>query len=224
MRIGKFKIGEFMSKYIDLTGEKFGRLTAIRRVENAKNGQTRFLCRCDCGNYRTVVAVQLRSGQTQSCGCMRKDLLTTHNATNTRLYSVWWGIKSRCYSPKCRGYENYGGRGITICDEWLGKDGFQHFRDWAYANGYDENAPRGECTIDRIDNDKGYSPDNCRWVDMKFQGNHRRNNREITYNGETHTASEWAKKIGISVETIFSRLDRNWSVTEALNGREAQEE
>lgn len=198
-----------MSKFIDLTGQKFGRLTVIKRAPNAKNGQTMYLCQCECGKYSTVTGVQLRSGHTKSCGCLRKDLLTTHNATHSRMYVLWWGIKQRCFNPKSNGYENYGGRGITICDEWR-KD-FQAFYDWAMANGYTD-----KLSIDRIDVNGNYEPSNCRWVDMKFQGNHRRNNRLIEHNGEILTVSEWSERTGIKVGTIYSRLDRGWGTAETL--------
>lgn len=155
----------------DITGQRFGRLTVIGREGTNKHRASTWRCLCDCGSEIVVVGSNLRTGWSQSCGCIRKDRLTTHGKRKSRLWAVWMGMRRRCNKPYDPAYHNYGGRGITVCDEW---NDFQAFHDWAIANGYDENAPKGQCTIDRIDNDKGYSPDNCRWVDMKVQSNNKR--------------------------------------------------
>lgn len=168
--------------FIDLAGQKFGKLTVIEQKGVSKYGHATWLCKCDCGNRSVVLGRNLRNGNTSSCGCLQRERAgrpiekTTLAKEYSRLYCVWWGMKVRCYNPKHKGYHRYGGRGITVCDEWI--NDFQSFCDWAMANGYDENAPRGKCTIDRIDNDKGYSPANCRWVDMKVQNQ----NREMKQN------------------------------------------
>lgn len=164
-----------MSSLKDLTGQRFGRRTVIGRAGSDRRGCATWLCLCDCGNESVVTGAELRKNRSGSCGCMRKERLTIHGKKKTRLYKVWEGIKTRCYNPSHKAYERYGGRGITVCDEWL--HDFQVFFNWAVANGYDEHAPRGQCTIDRIDNDRGYSPDNCRWVDAKTQNNNRSNSR-----------------------------------------------
>lgn len=165
-----------MGRPIDLTGMRFGAFTVIKRSDSlAYSKEAAWLCMCDCGNMRVVKGSKLRSGRSKSCGCLQSKQLAERNRTtkkihgkaHTRLYHVWQGMHSRCYQKSHNRYHRYGARGITICDEWL--HDFQAFYDWAIANGYDENAPKGQCTIDRIDNDKGYSPDNCRWVDMKTQ-------------------------------------------------------
>lgn len=169
-----------MSNYYfkDLTGLCFGRLTVLESSNERKHGKIVWKCKCTCGSVIMVPSNYLTSGDTKSCGCLKKELtqkrnilLSKHNSSNTRLYRVWSSMKTRCYYPRDKYYGRYGGRGISICDEW--KDNFIAFRDWALANGYDENAPRGACTLDRINNDLGYSPENCRWVDMKVQSNNR---------------------------------------------------
>lgn len=194
----------------DLSGKRFGRLVVQKRDENAKCGMTRWKCLCDCGNECSVLARNLVSGHTVSCGCyrneVREQLQKKHGYKGTRIYGVWEKIKSRCCNPDNPSYSRYGGRGITICDEW--RDNPEAFIEWAYANGYDENAKYGECTVDRIDNSKGYSPDNCRFANEQTQANNRRTNKRITYNGETHTVAEWARILGINQSTLNGGL---WS-------------
>lgn len=165
-----------MSALKDLTGQRFGRRTVISRAGSDRRGCATWLCVCDCGSESVVTGAELRKNHSGSCGCMRRDRLTVHSKRKTRLYKVWEGMKTRCYNPSHMAYKRYGGRGITVCVEWC--NDFQAFYEWAMANGYDENAPIGQCTIDRIDNDKGYSPDNCRWVDMKTQRHNRSDMKE----------------------------------------------
>lgn len=168
-----------MSALKDLTGQRFGRLVVLERVENTKQRRARWKCQCVCGNKTVVNGFHLTRGETKSCGCLSHDVkvkrCTVHGKRKTRLYHLWSNMKQRCYNQKDRRFNQYGGRGITVCDEWL--HNFMAFHDWAIASGYDENAPFGQCTIDRIDNDKGYSPNNCRWVDMKVQRNNRSDSR-----------------------------------------------
>ena len=193
----------------DLTGQKFGKLMVIKRVENAKDKQAQWLCQCECGNTKIVKAISLRKGNTRSCGCLAKP----HGLRYTRLYGTWKSIKQRCCNPNSKQYKGYGGRGIKLCQEWVN---FKSFYDWAMDNGYDENAPKGKCTLDRIDNNGNYEPSNCRFVTEKVQANNRRDNHFLTFNNETHTVKQWAEIMGITYETLFSRLNRNWSIERAL--------
>lgn len=161
-----------MPQAIDITGERYGRLIAIRRLDRRRNGHTVWLCKCDCGNETEVVIGSLRNGLTRSCGCLNAERRIEHGMTHTRLYGVWLGMRRRCDYKKHRDYPNYGGRGIKVCPQW--RDSFSSFYEWAIANGYDETAPYMACTLDRIDPDGDYEPSNCRWVDAKTQANNRR--------------------------------------------------
>ncbi len=198
---------------VDLTGQRFGRLIAIAPVGKAKNGNYLWDCACDCGAHTVVTSSGLRSGATVSCGCYIREITSkrskTHGETRTRLYKIWVHMKNRCYNPKATNYEDYGGRGITVCDEW--RHNYLAFSTWAKQNGYG-----GNLSIDRIDNNKGYSPENCRWVDNFAQGNNKRSNAVFTIGGETKTVTQWAREYGINPTTVFSRLYNGMDIVEAL--------
>lgn len=207
-----------MSRFIDLTGKKFGKLLVIKRVENyiQPSGaiKARFLCKCDCGKETIVDTSRLKSGNTKSCGCYKiektKEIKTKHGLKNTSIYAVWQAMKKRCYKKNNRAYKNYGGRGITICNEW--KDNFLEFYNWAVSNGYKKGL-----TIDRIDNNKGYYPNNCRWADYKKQGRNTRKNHILELNGEKHCISEWAEILCISQRKIYDRLNKGWAIDKVLS-------
>lgn len=207
-----------MGRKEDLTGRRFGRLTVIEETDERRSGSVVWLCKCDCGTYKRVSTHCLKSGGTQSCGCYNREIITTHGESKTRLYRTWQGIKDRCTKPSCPEYENYGKRGIKMCDEWL--NSFEAFRDWSKANGFVEDAKRGKCTIDRIDVNGDYDPSNCRWVDMKVQCRNRRNNAVIECDGGSHCLSEWAEILNAPYSMLVSRYRRGWSPYEIIHGRE----
>ena len=206
-----------MSKRENLTGQHFGRLTAIEYAGTNKRGKTTWKCVCDCGEIITVRADGLKSGHSSSCGCWQREnsskiaraVHTTHGGRRTRLYKIWAKMKERCSNQSAVNFKDYGGRGITVCEEWA--QSFAAFRDWALANGY-----RDDLTIDRIDNDGPYCPENCRWATRKEQNNNRRNIIMLSYNGETHTLAQWAEITGIKRKTLWERLHNGWSVERAL--------
>lgn len=207
------------NKLNDLTGIRFGRLTVVERRGSSKQGEPLWYCVCDCGNTNIVRAQSLKKGHTKSCGCLSAEMVAcrhiTHGKKGTRLYDVWKNMKKRCFNANSPNYKDYGGRGITVCEEW--KDDFKSFYDWAMDNGYDESALRGKFTIDRIDVNGNYEPSNCRWATAEEQNNNKRINRMLTYAGKTQTLEQWARETGINRQTIRNRIDKfHWSVEKAL--------
>lgn len=214
------EVNKMASKFQDLTSRTYGRLTVIRRVENAPGSPfPRWLCKCECGNETIVRGDYLRHGITKSCGCYRKDKSLTshriHGQYKTRLYRIWARMKTRCLTPTADGYENYGARGIKICDEW--RDSFKEFYDWAMSHGYDDTK-----TIDRIDNDGNYEPGNCHWATRREQSNNTRRTIHLTIQGKTHTISEWADISGICRTTIYNRYRNCWPSDKILEGARLQ--
>ncbi len=167
-------------RQIDITWQRFGKLTAIKPVGKSGHNGILWECRCDCGNIINRDCADLRSGNVKSCGCFRNEKISAVNRKHgeshkSRLYSVWVGMRQRCNDPNHKSYHNYGGRGISVCEEW---NDFAIFKRWALENGYDADAKYGECTLDRIDVDGNYKPSNCRWVDSKTQAKNKRNKTE----------------------------------------------
>lgn len=204
------------SRFKDLTGQKFERLTVIKRVNNKKNGEVMWLCQCVCGNKKEVSSNNLLKGLVKSCGCMKKEQdkinleNSTHKLSKTRIYHIWAKIKHRCYNNHNNRYHCYGGRGITVCDEW--KNDFMSFYNWSMQNGYNDTL-----TIDRIDVNGNYEPNNCRWATYVEQGTNTRSNHLITYNGETHCLSEWCRILNLNYARTINRLNvYNWSVEKAF--------
>ena len=200
-----------MSRIKDLTGQRFGRLTALHLGENdPKTGKVRWVCQCDCGNVVQVKSNALVTGNTTSCGCYNGCCHKKHGETNTRLFNIWYGIKKRCCLTYCNGYKHYGGRGIKVCNEWL--ESFETFKEWALANGYQDNL-----SIDRIDVNGNYEPSNCRWTTLKQQANNKTDSFFVEYNGVTHTLKEWSEILNINYRTLFSRIRQSkWSIEKAF--------
>lgn len=203
-------------------GKRYGRLTVMDVKDKCVR---KFKCKCDCGNIYYAVPCDLENGSVKSCGCLKVEI-SDNAVSSDRLYHVWQDMKRRCCSPNDENYHNYGGRGISVCDKW--KDDYAVFKNWAYSNGYDENAPFGECTIDRINVNGNYEPNNCRWITIVEQQKNKRPSTEwkkrtvkrrslIMFNGELIQKFDLCKKFGISVETFNYRVDKKgMSVEEAL--------
>lgn len=202
-------------KILDLTGQKYNRLTAIKMVERNSSNKVQWLCKCDCGNLVKVTTCHLRSGHTKSCGCYNLESSITanitHGGTGTRLYNIWCDIKKRCLNEKYWCYNRYGGRGIKMCKDW--KNDFTSFRDWSITHGYAD-----DLTIDRINNDGNYEPDNCRWVTRAIQNNNTSKNHIITVNGVSKNIAQWSKYMGITRYRIDSAYKRGENLEEYVRG------
>ena len=200
----------------DLTGERFGKLTVVRRVEDhissSGNRYPQYLCQCDCGNTFVAYAQALTGGHAWQCGCETNRYLprkedrhgdASPDAPGHRLYGLWSGIKRRCYNSNFPTYPEYGGKGIEMCDDW--REDYKSFKDWAIENGYDIEAKRGECTIDRIDFEGNYSPENCRFVSISEQNDNKSNVIHIEYQGQMYNMKQLASVLGINYTTLMYR-------------------
>lgn len=203
------------SKLKNLIGLKFGRLTVIDRAQNATDGKVQWACQCDCGNpkIKIIRGSDLKLGKVKSCGCLALETRIAngkknkkHGDTHSRLWTIWCGMKSRCDYIKNIEYHNYGGRGITYCSEW---NDYVNFKEWALDHGYQD-----DLTLERIDCDKDYCPNNCTWATMKQQQNNKRNTIRFTINNENHSVSEWADITGIPAPTLTWRFKHGWSEEE----------
>lgn len=202
-----------MAKYEDLTGKKFGRLTVVGQgpdwIDKKNHKSRQWLCKCDCGSTGILLPeIRLKTGNTKSCGCIRKELLAKRNKetvsrngeSKTRIYRIWRAMRHRCYNKNDTHYSIYGGRGIKVCQEW--KDNFSIFKEWALNNGYQD-----DLTIDRIDSNGDYCPENCRWATYEQQANNTSKNKYIEYKGEIHTLSEWCKILDLPYDRIKQRFN-----------------
>ena len=199
--------------------QKFGRLTIVREVESkidTKGKRVRYVeCVCECGKICKVRFHALRHDRVRSCGCLRTEIIlkksTKHGLSHRHpLYGIWKGMKERCVNPNFFAYKDYGGRGIVVCDQWL--HDFSNFYEWCISNGW-----RKGLSIDRLDNNKGYYPDNCRFVDVFTQARNKRNNRSITYKGKTwHSVAQFCSDMDIPYRRFYQRIKRGMSVEKAV--------
>ena len=200
-------------------GKVFGRLTILKEI-SAEKGSRVFECLCSCGNTCNKTIKALIKNSISSCGCYQREFNNSprvnmrsenHHFLNTRLYRIWAGMKKRCYNQNCRAFKWYGAKGISVCEEWT--NSFLCFRDWALKNGYND-----QLTIDRIDSDKNYSEDNCRWVDMRTQNANKKNNRIVFFQGKNMCVSEVSRISNTPYTTIISRLNKGLSLKKAVYG------
>lgn len=203
-----------MARLNDITGIKFGKLTVVKRAENDDYGRTRWQCECECGNkvirMSSIIMDAYRKGKASHCGC--SPVLKTHGLTkkNKRLYWVWAAIIQRCENKNSKDYKDYGGRGIRVCKEW--REDFSSFHSWAMESGYKQGL-----SIDRINNNKGYYPGNCRWVGIKEQMNNQSKSLSITWKGETKSVLEWSEETGINYRTLKQRVFKlGWDIDKAM--------
>lgn len=212
-----------MPKFKDLAGMRFGKLVAIERTENSASGATMWKCKCDCGKEKNIRSGSLLAKRSKSCGCPKfgvENCAYKHGLTNTKILRVYHSMIQRCYNPKDKKYKDYGARGVTVFDEWLGKNGSINFCGWVFENGYkEEPLPNGrnKWEIERKDVNGNYCPENCCFITNKQQQSNKRNNHYITYNNETLTLSQWAEKLNINCSLLGQRISKlNWSIEKAL--------
>ena len=201
-----------MTRLLDLTGQKFGRLTVVCRAENDRYNAARWTCECECGATCIVAGKDLRCGHTLSCGCLRKEAAhnkSTHGLSRTRIYRIWSDMKNRCYNRNVPNYKNYGERGIRVCDEWLDPS---KFFEWAFNSGYTD-----ELTIERIDLDGNYEPENCKWITLKQQQANKTTSHIVTINGKSKCLREWCDDYEIDYKTVHHRINcLGWDAEKAL--------
>ena len=195
-------------------GDTYGQWTVIGLVDDKR----KIHCRCICGKEKDVWKANLTCGYSSSCGCqsLKKTIerCTTHGESKTRLYSVWSNMRRRCYEKSNSRYHGYGGRGIRVCPEW--RNNFTAFRDWMLSQGYDETSEYGKQTLDRIDNNGDYSPDNCRLATIQEQNRNRCTRHILEYNGFSMSITEWNDKMGYPDGCIDNRIRKGWSVERAI--------
>lgn len=215
-----------MSCRKDLTGMKFTRLSVISEEGRTKHGSVLWRCKCECGNETLTTTNLLNMGKTRSCGCYMREKVAenmrigqkktkTHGMTKERLYRIWIGMRARCTKANHHAYKNYGGRGITICVDWLT---FQNFKNDMYESYLTHAETHGEriTTLERIDVNGGYNSENCKWIKLEEQASNRRNSRMLVYKGETLSLIEISRKYSISYDVLHKRLESGWSISDAI--------
>lgn len=203
-------------KLVDLTGQRFGRLVVIRRASLNIRGKPAWDCRCDCGAHRTIPGAALRKRNTRSCGCLKRDASTNRmrmhgdacHGHTTAEFRAWCSARERCSNPKNPAFKNYGGRGIVVCERWL-----TSYDTFLADMG---RKPSPAHTLDRVDNNGPYSPENCRWATRVVQANNTRRNRLLEEDGHVHTAKDWSHLTGLSLSCIWTRLSNGWSIHDTL--------
>lgn len=205
-----------MDKFIDMTGwvmREHGvpdsKLIVVCRERNDKRGHTMWKCRCECGGEIVGLGYRIKSGRIKSCSCMKAVPEFRHGKTNSRLYRIWHGMKSRCDCEVAKYYKDYGGRGIKVCPEW--DESFMSFYDWAINHGYSD-----DLTLDRENSNGNYEPSNCRWATWKEQENNSSHNVIIEYNGRSMTLHQWSEELGVAYDTLRARLRRGWNIERAF--------
>lgn len=202
-----------MTKYSnvdDYIGKKYNLLKLIR-FSHKNNGKKYFECKCDCGNVAVKRLDHLIRNESKSCGCI-VGKQGKHLKTNTRLYETYCGMKKRCYNKNNKSYKHYGARGIKVCDEWL--ENFPNFYDWAYQNGYNDTL-----TIDRIDVNKDYKPNNCKWSTRQEQSYNKTTTHYFEYKNEKKSVAEWSEITGIKYTTLLYRIKHNWDKDKVIEER-----
>ena len=197
-----------MTSRVDMIGKRFGKLVVIAlSEERGSRGQLKYECLCDCGQTKIIMGEDLRRGKVKSCRCEQSRIASsankTHGGSKERLYHVWQGIKNRCENENSPEYKNYGGRGIKICEEW---HDYANFREFMFLKGYDPNAPKGECTIERIDINGDYEPANCTIITLSKQQRNKTSNKYLTLGGESKSVVEWAEELGVSSNVLYARI------------------
>jgi len=199
-----------MSKSLDLTGNKYGMLTPLYRCENDKS---KWVCRCDCGKIKSISLSNIRSGSSKSCGCKQgrsgaSNSSYKHGGAHTKLHNVWKSMRQRCRNEKCTDYKWYGAKGIDVCQEW---DNFSNFWEWSINNGYKDGL-----TIERTDSNRGYSPDNCRWITIEEQQRNKSNNHILEYKGKSFPMSVWSRKINMNYSTLRGKIRKGQTLYDIL--------
>jgi hypothetical protein len=193
---------------LDLTGRQYGRWGVLQRAPN-QGRHVQWLCRCICGTTQSVSSTNLIQGISTSCGCLHREVISTHHGTGSPEYNAWAAMKSRCYTTSNVGYPYYGARGVTVCQRWL-----HDFPAFLADMGC---RPSPDHSVDRIDPFGDYSPGNCRWATHTEQDNNKRESRLVTFQGETLTVTQWARRQGLSASTLFNRIKSGWPITTAFS-------